>query len=231
MISKSIYIPYTYILKFKVTGQLYYGSSYANSTNKIANPSQLWNTYFTSSKEIHKLISEYGIDSFDYQIRKVFTTVEQTLAWETKILTKFDAAANDMWINKHNGGTKFKNIGRVHDDEWNENISIALSGKVKSDNHRKNISLAAQGRVPWNKGMSGFVYGKQSEEHTSLRISNGKKTIHEKYGVTNPSQIDWVIEKIKETKKNKPYLFCPICNKKYKYKYYYDLHINQCIEE
>jgi len=46
----NIYQPYTYLIKFLPTGQVYYGSSYANNKHKVSNPEQLWITYFTSSK-------------------------------------------------------------------------------------------------------------------------------------------------------------------------------------
>ncbi len=91
------YVPYTYLIIHKTTGLWYYGSQYANSKNRVANPENLWKSYFTSSKVIKRLIEEYGINDFDFQIRKTFTSKEKTLEWEQKVLrriTKIDKCIN-----------------------------------------------------------------------------------------------------------------------------------------
>lgn len=53
--------PYFYILKHKYTGRLYVGSQYG----KTSNPSNIWSTYFTSSKFIKEIILNEGKDSFE----------------------------------------------------------------------------------------------------------------------------------------------------------------------
>ena len=60
MTSTDIYtIPYTYLLTHVQTGKKYYGVRFA----KGCNPSDLFITYFTSSKYVKSLIEEYGIES------------------------------------------------------------------------------------------------------------------------------------------------------------------------
>ena len=107
MTSTSIYTPFTYCLTFLLTGQRYYGVRYANNKKEMAHPSQLWTTYFTSSETIKALIEEYGEDSFTFEIRKTFKTREEALSWETKFLTKIDAAKHPEWLNGHNGSATF----------------------------------------------------------------------------------------------------------------------------
>ena len=107
MSSTSIYIPFTYCIIFIPTGQRYYGSRYANNKSVVAHPTQLWTTYFTSSETIANLIEEYGIDSFSVQIRKTFSTRSETVSWETKFLTRINAAKSPNWLNDHNGGRNF----------------------------------------------------------------------------------------------------------------------------
>jgi len=82
----NIYQPYTYLLKFKPTGQVYYGVSYINHYRGKAHPSQLWNTYFSSSKYVKELIKIYGQEMFDVQVRKVFVCREDAIKWEHKVL-------------------------------------------------------------------------------------------------------------------------------------------------
>ena len=52
--STVIYQPYVYIIKFKPTQQIYIGVQF-RETNDIANPCQLWTTYFGSGPNIIKL--------------------------------------------------------------------------------------------------------------------------------------------------------------------------------
>ena len=103
MTSIPIYTPFTYCITFLPTGQRYYGVRYA----KGCHLDQLWTTYFTSSKTISDLINEYGIDSFFVQIRKTFKTSKQACYWETKFLTRINAAKHSDWLNGHNGSENF----------------------------------------------------------------------------------------------------------------------------
>ena len=107
MTSTSIYTPFTYCITFIPTGKRYYGSRYANNKKEVAHPSQLWTTYFTSSKIISDLIEEHGVDSFTFGVRKIFKTRTETVSWESKFLTKIGAAQSPDWLNGHNGGTTF----------------------------------------------------------------------------------------------------------------------------
>jgi hypothetical protein len=136
-----IYQPFTYLIKFKPTGQVYYGVRYA----KNCNPTQLWTTYFTSSKQIKNLIKEYGIASFQTQIRHVFNTKEAAVLWESKILSKFNAALNPLWLNQNNGDRKF--IGsRKWTDYQKQILSQKLSGRKLSDETKSKLSAVHKGK-------------------------------------------------------------------------------------
>ena len=76
--------PYTYLIVLKETGQFYYGARYSNDCS----PNDLWTTYFTSSKHIHRLIDQFGKEAFLFQIRRTFNTKEDALRWEQKVLVK-----------------------------------------------------------------------------------------------------------------------------------------------
>lgn len=89
-------IPYTYRVKFIPTGEYYYGVRYS----KTCDPSDLWMTYFTSCKKVHKLIEEFGKDSFTTEIRKIFETKEAAIAWEERVTRKVI-----YWNNYLNAGS------------------------------------------------------------------------------------------------------------------------------
>lgn len=114
-------IPYAYCVTFLPTGQRYYGVQYGRN----AHPSNLFTTYFTSSKSIKKLISKFGIESFSFEIRKIFDISKiksinmlnssdyfdiismeaqikrYVLNWEDKVLKRLNARSSTGWFNLH----------------------------------------------------------------------------------------------------------------------------------
>lgn len=115
-------MPYTYYLYHKPTGKHYYGVR----TAKDCHPDELWVKYFSSSKIVKLLREQYGDDSFEYQIRKIFETRENALEWEMKFLTRIDASNREDWLNLCNGGKTFSTTGRIPSEEQRKKNSEAL---------------------------------------------------------------------------------------------------------
>ena len=134
------------MLTFKLTGQRYYGVRYA----KNANPDQLWTTYFTSSKVIKSLIKEYGIESFTTEIRKIFTTKEDAVLWEHRVLSKLDAAHKEQWLNRVNGDANFSSMLNWS-DEARAKYSSRRKGIQFTEEHRANLSKAKKGTTQSNE--------------------------------------------------------------------------------
>jgi hypothetical protein len=147
----NIYLPFTYVLTFKPTGQRYYGVRYA----KNAHPSQLWTTYFTSSKAIKTLIKDHGVEAFDVLVRRTFKSKESAVLWESKVLRRLDASHSSKWINRINGDANFASISK-----WSEEAKIKLS------NSRKGIKFSKEHRNNLSKSHIGY---KQSEETKNKR--------------------------------------------------------------
>ena len=76
--------PYTYLIISKIDQSFYFGVRYA----KNADPSDLWRTYFSSSKLVKKQIEEFGKNSFRAYINKTFDSVDDALKWEIEILKR-----------------------------------------------------------------------------------------------------------------------------------------------
>lgn len=129
--------PYTYLIKHRPTGKVYYGY---RSANKVDPQQDLWKEYFTSSPRVQQLIDETGIDSFDVEIRKVFETKEQASAWETRVLRKCKVLQNDRWINQNIAGYI------VPTEESNRKISEFHKGKPKTDEHKEKIRQSNLGK-------------------------------------------------------------------------------------
>lgn len=149
-------IPYTYFVLHIPTGLKYYGSKYG----KGANPELFWKTggYFTSSSKVKELLTEYGIDSFKAEVRKVFKSPDQALSYEYRFLKKVNALNKEDWLNENLGGEKFRNVGPASDKvllsqkmkkqtpEGNAKRSASLTGRVISEETKKKMSSAQRNR-------------------------------------------------------------------------------------
>jgi hypothetical protein len=125
--------PYTYLVTHVPSGKRYYGARY-----KIGcHPSDLWVSYFTSSKTIHALIASDKLDSFKIEVRRTFTSVAECRKWEYKVLHKLNVRQNENWFNKHAGGKEFYNTSHASPDTKIK-MSIARLGKPKSDSMKQN---------------------------------------------------------------------------------------------
>lgn len=130
--------PYTYLVKHRPSGKVYYGFRCANRVDPV---DDLWKHYFTSSPGVQKLIEETGADSFDTEIRQVFETKEQAIAWETRVLTRCKVLHDDRWINQNVAGYI------VPTDESRKKISDYHKDKPKSDEHKQNLSKSQKGKA------------------------------------------------------------------------------------
>jgi len=149
-------IPYTYKLIFKPTNQYYYGVRWA----KGCHPTDLFVSYFTSSKHINKLIKEYGVDSFIIKVTKTFNNKTDAVNHEKAVLTRVNAAVNGKFINKANNMPNYSRKGliTIHNDlgmetYHDEKLPIP-SGWVRgfTDKHRQNFSKVRKGLPSKNKG-------------------------------------------------------------------------------
>lgn len=138
------YVPFVYLVTFKPTGQYYYGARYAELAKPPAHPSQLGTTYFSSSEYVKNLMKEHGVDAFTYEVRKTFQTQKETRRYETRFLTKVNAAKNPKFLNKHNAGCS-KNY--ENNEEARKKISKKLTGKKKSKEHLEKIAQKVLNRT------------------------------------------------------------------------------------
>lgn len=92
-------IPYTYLITQISTNKKYYGVRYA----KGCHPDDLGVKYFSSSKVLLPMIKQEGIESFKFEVRKIFNSKQKACEWESKVLRRLKVHINENWINKaHN---------------------------------------------------------------------------------------------------------------------------------
>ncbi len=163
--------PFTYVVTHVATEHRYYGAKYSEGCQ----PSDLWCTYFTSSRVICGLVKAEGREAFQTEVRKTFASVEACLNWELSVLRRLKVDTNDRWYNKSAGGKRFysvlvreqnSNFGK----HWHtpqgtrDKIAASLSGKKKSDSHRHNIAVALE-------GSSNPMFGKNVTDDTRRKIA------------------------------------------------------------
>ena len=213
--------PYTYLVKHKKTGKVYYGSRCQNFTKFKRTPlDDFWNYYTTSSENINNIIKEEGKDVFEYEIRRTFNTVEEMINWETKVLKRMKVLENqNVWLNGNIAGYKIlteagaRKISETHKDkpkteDHKKKLSTSQKGKpknyIQTEEHRRKNSQA-------NSGKNNPMYGPCSEERAN-NISKAKKGKPAKN--KNISMTEEQKQKIRESKeKNKVLITCEVCNK------------------
>jgi hypothetical protein len=130
--------PFSYHLYHKLTGKHYYGIKYS----KGCSPIDLWTTYFSSSKLVKRLIEKFGADSFTVKVKRLFDSPEKALLWEHRLLSRINAAKRADWLNRHNGGPKFRGP-----TNQSENTKIVASkthkGVPKTEEQKRKMSETA----------------------------------------------------------------------------------------
>jgi hypothetical protein len=208
--------PYTYLIKHRPTGKVYYGF---RSANKVDPQEDLWNKYYTSSPKVQKLIEETGKESFDVEVRRVFETKEQAVAWEAKVLRRCKVLHDDRWINQNVAGYI------IPTEESNKKIRDFHKDRPKTEDHKQKIRDGNIGkkkpprtdeyRALMSKLKSGEnnpMYGKGCTPERAANISAAKKGKPAKNkGVPMSEEQKAILRETKE--RNKIMLTCEVCGK------------------
>jgi len=133
----NIYKPYTYVIGWSSIKKYYYGVRYA----KNCNPSDLWVSYFTSSKQVANYRKQFGEPDI-IEIRKTFTDIDTARLWEHKVLKRLKVIDSEKWLNQTN------NISFSHDVsvKASRKAAILKRGVQHSDIHKQRISEALSGK-------------------------------------------------------------------------------------
>lgn len=140
--------PYTYLIGWSKLNKWYYGCRFA----KGCSPSDLWKTYFTSSKYVKRFREENGEPDI-IEIRKTFDCVEKAGLWESKVLRRLAVINDEKWLNKTTNKIHDR-TGTLHSEETKLKMSAArkrnrnapMKGKKHSDKTRVKMS---QSRKEW----------------------------------------------------------------------------------
>ena len=158
----SIYTPYTYLIGWSKHNKWYYGVRFGRGCH----PSDLWVTYFTSSKRVKKFWEENG-DPDVVEVRKTFQTGEPARIWEEKVLHRIDIS-DDKWLNANVAGA----------------IDPSKAVATKLRNGSTNKGKTFPNRKPYSLETLDKFKGPKSEEHKQkLRVP---KTEEHKQKLSGP---------------------------------------------
>ena len=191
-------VPYTYLIGWSTPKIYYYGVRYA----KHCHPSDLWVSYFTSSKLVKDAWAQYGTPDI-IEIRRTFNDRAAAVTWEHKVLRRLNVLEETKWLNQSIGGVtsiikqssshiRNRTKNKKHNPNQREIALRALQKAVavntgkkqtaetqqkKRDTYRKNMEknkISAQ-RDPWCKYMiNGQMY-------------IGNKSVMEAFGISEPT--------------------------------------------
>ena len=161
-------LAYTYLIGWPDLDVWYYGSRYSRNCH----PSELWRSYFTSSKHVKEFVDCFG-DPNVIEIRKTFESKSKARIWEYRVLKRMRVAKRINWLNKHNGDGGFCSFG-PRSEETKTKISNVQKIKSKNGEH---VSQREEVKRKISESMSGkknHNYGKRLSDITILKISAKK---------------------------------------------------------
>jgi len=179
--------PYTYLILFKPTCQLYYGVRF----RKGCHPSELGVSYFSSSKVIHQLIEEYGLNQFEFQVRKLFQSAKLARKCEARVHKYFKVRKDQKWLNLHEAGEL--HFLRAHSDQTKalmrekaksrnpdqyKKTAEKLRGKKKSPEHVEKIAAQKRGVKQSEHTIqqrTESIKGRKASEDQRKRMSESQK--------------------------------------------------------
>jgi hypothetical protein len=159
--------PFTYLIGWSDHNVWYYGLHW----KKNCVPSDLWKTYFTSSKYVKKFRKQYG-EPDHVEIRKIFNSVNQAIEWESDILRKLKVTQKpNKWLNRSDNKSIFNEtnpmLGKKHDDSTKQKISQARKALQNSAEHKLRFKNARPIQAHW--------IGKTHSAETKAKMSLAAK--------------------------------------------------------
>ena len=167
------YQPYTYLIGWSNLDRWYYGVRFA----KNCNPSDLWMSYFTSSKYVALLREEHGEPDI-IQVRRTFKSAKQAVLWEDRVLHRLSVTQNPRWINRNIAG------------HWDTTLSIPnpLAGKTYQELYGERgkewAAKIQQGSQAWWDSPNGIQRRKDLQNQNNPTFTTKGREPHNKVKTT-----------------------------------------------
>lgn len=181
---------YTYLIGWSNLNIFYYG----RQTRIGCDPTNIWKSYFTSSKHVENFRIVNGEPDI-IQIRQVFgSDFFKCCEWETKVLRRLNVAKDKRFLNKTNNTSGFAKgttgvapgfnfegeyIGLVdiNDVAWGETIfgSNKFDTTLSQRSKQRNVQLVASGEHQWLGDKNPSKIKVKNGTHHFLRANNSRQ--------------------------------------------------------
>lgn len=159
--------PFVYVVMWTRLNQAYIGVRYARGCD----PSDLWNTYFTSSEYVAKFREQNG-EPDHIEVLETFLTAREAIEAEKEIISTFELHRSPVFLNMNSAGTF------VMTDEIRQKISSSKMGLKHSEASRLKMSETRKGRVMSEETrakISASRKGWKVNEETKAKLSKSLK--------------------------------------------------------
>lgn len=136
---------YTYLIGWSKLDAWYYGVRYA----KRCKPSELWRTYFTSSRYVHDFRALHGEPDV-IEIRKIFGTQDKAILWESRVLRRLDVIHNSRWLNRTNNQAIRDGSNRAYGPSWNKGKTGMKRSESSIQKQKETITGKKRGPYDYN---------------------------------------------------------------------------------
>lgn len=186
---------YSYLVINKITRKFYYGVKYSSGCLE----SDLWNTYFTSSKLVRKDVELFGKDNFYFEIRKRFTNVDDCLNWEHRVLRRLRAKDREDCYNLTNGGAVFNASKRM----LTNNPMQSEESIRKMVQSKKALKMRGQHKSTANTSKTLDITSKRMQQNNPMKSSESLQKMIEtkKKNGTSCSGTTWLAHPVSKSRK------------------------------
>lgn len=202
--------PYTYLIRWNELNLNYYG----RRTAKGCHPEEFFISYFTSSHLVEETRAEFGEPDV-IKVHKIFSDPESCCSYETKFLTRFNAAKSYRWLNQTNGDKKFDTTGKTLSEEHKQKISW------KGKNHSEKTKLKQSQSAIGHKRNVGRTHSEETKAKQS-ESSKGNKSR------TDMPHTEETKLKMSQSAKNLSKIFCEHCSRYFDPGNYGKYHGSKC---
>lgn len=202
----NIIVAYTYLLIHKITHERYYGVRYQGICESHTPQDDLGIIYFSSSDRVQELIDKHGPDSFEYEIRRTFTSVVSAVAWEHKVLRRLNVINKSIWLNQSCGKAfdkascqKGARLGHITQQKNGHYHSMSKRG-VEIKKQKILSGECTHGGKPFGfkdtsetrKKKSAGQTGKRNSQYGTRWITNSETLTNKKISRADPIPDGWL---------------------------------------
>lgn len=164
--------PYTYLIGWKDHNRFYYGVRFA----KKCHPSELFVSYFTSSKSVKQMIQDIGTPDL-IQVRKIFDNALDARRWEHRVLTRLKVIESEKWLNKTDNKAIAPMPGSLNPMFGKTGKESPRFGMKHSEESKSIIGIKSRkkkGNMPtgFADKMRSIVLGRKLKPETKSKIKN-----------------------------------------------------------